>query len=138
VLTLVLIIGFTSWTEIARLVRAEMLKVRVSEFMLSAEASGIKIIRQVFRHALPNVIIPAITAITLGVASAILTESALSFLGVGVPADVVTWGSLLNEGRQNFSAWWLVVFPGIAIFTTVAAINILGDALSDAIDSTKR
>ncbi|MEO8086110.1 MAG: ABC transporter permease [Bacteroidota bacterium] len=138
VYALVLIIGFTSWTEIARLVRAEMLKVRSSEFMVSAEASGIKITRQVFRHALPNVIIPAVTAITLGVASAILTESALSFLGVGVPADVVTWGSLLNEGRQNFSAWWLVVFPGIAIFTTVTAINILGDSLSDVIDSSKR
>ncbi|CAN5480417.1 hypothetical protein BH11BAC1_BH11BAC1_23680 [soil metagenome] len=138
VYALVLIIGFTSWTEIARLVRAEMLKVRSSEFMLSAEASGIKITRQVFRHALPNVIIPALTAITLGVASAILTESALSFLGVGVPADVVTWGSLLNEGRQNFSAWWLVVFPGIAIFTTVTAINILGDAMSEVIDSSKR
>jgi len=133
ILSLVLIIGFTSWTEIARLVRAEMLKVRASEYMQSAEASGIKILRQVFRHALPNVIVPAITAITLGVASAILTESALSFLGIGVPADVVTWGSLLNEGRQNFSAWWLIVFPGLAIFSTVTAINILGSALADAI-----
>ncbi len=135
---LILIIGFTSWTEIARLVRAEMLKVRTSEFILSAEASGIKTVRQIFLHALPNVAIPAITAITLGVASAILIESSLSFLGIGVPADVVTWGSLLNEGRQNFSAWWLVVFPGIAIFTTVTSINILGDAFSESIDVTKR
>ncbi|MCX6273712.1 MAG: ABC transporter permease [Bacteroidetes bacterium] len=138
VINLVLIIGLTSWTDIARLVRAEMLKVRSAEYILSAEASGIKTIRQVYRHALPNVVIPAITAITLGIASAILTESALSFLGIGVPADVVTWGSLLNEGRQNFSAWWLVVFPGLAIFCTVTAFNIAGDALSESIDTTKR
>ena len=138
VANLVLIIGFTSWTDIARLVRAEMLKVRSAEYILSAEASGIKTIRQVYRHALPNVVIPAITAITLGIASAILTESALSFLGIGVPADVVTWGSLLNEGRQNFSAWWLVAFPGLAIFCTVTAFNIAGDALSESIDTTKR
>lgn len=138
VTNLVLIIGLTSWTDIARLVRAEMLKVRSAEYILSAEASGITMIRQVYRHALPNVVIPAITAITLGIASAILTESALSFLGIGVPADVVTWGSLLNEGRQNFSAWWLVAFPGLAIFCTVTAFNITGDALSESIDTTKR
>ena len=138
VMTLVLIIGFTSWTEIARLVRAEMLRVRASEYIQSAEASGIKTARQIFRHALPNVMIPAITAITLGIASAILIESALSFLGVGVPADVVTWGSLLNEGRQNFSAWWLVIFPGAAIFLTVTSINIFGDALGELMDVKKR
>jgi peptide/nickel transport system permease protein len=138
VINLVLIIGFTSWTDIARLVRAEMLKVRSAEYILSAEASGIKTIRQIYKHALPNVVIPAITAISLGIASAILTESALSFLGIGVPADVVTWGSLLNEGRQNFNAWWLVVFPGLAIFCTVTAFNISGDALSESIDTTNR
>jgi peptide/nickel transport system permease protein len=134
VMSLVLIIGFTSWTEIARLVRAEMLKAREMEFMQSAEASGIKITRQIFRHALPNILGPALTAITLGAAAAILIESGLSFLGVGVPADVVTWGSLLNEGRQNFSAWWLIVFPGIAIFITVASLNLLGDALNEMLD----
>jgi peptide/nickel transport system permease protein len=131
---LILIIGLTSWTEIARLVRAEMLWVRESEFMQAADASGITTARQIFRHALPNVILPGLTAVTLGVASAILTESALSFLGIGVPANVVTWGSMLNEGRQNFDAWWLVAFPGLAIFTTVLAINIAGDALSETID----
>jgi peptide/nickel transport system permease protein len=135
VVNLILIIGLTSWTEIARLVRAEMLRVRESDFILSAEASGIRTARQVFRHALPNVVIPALTAITLGVASAILIESSLSFLGIGVPSDVVTWGSLLNEGRQNFNAWWLVAFPGIAIFTTVTAIHILGDALNASISA---
>ena len=130
-MSLILIIGLTSWTEIARLVRAEMLKTRESEFMQSAEASGISMTRQIFRHALPNVLAPALTAITLGAASAILIESGLSFLGVGVPADVVTWGSLLNEGRQNFDAWWLVAFPGFAIFITVASLNLLGDALNE-------
>ena len=87
---------------------------------------------------MPNVLLPAITAITMGVASAILAESALSFLGVGVPGDVVTWGSLLNEGRQNFSAWWLVLFPGLAIFLTVTSVNIIGDALSEAVDSSRK
>ena len=99
--------------------------------MQSAEASGISMTRQIFRHALPNVLAPALTAITLGAASAMLIESGLSFLGVGVPADVVTWGSLLNEGRQNFDAWWLVAFPGFAIFITVASLNLLGDALNE-------
>ena len=131
--TLILVIGFTSWTGIARLVRAEMLRVRESEYLQSAEASGIGVVRRVFRHALPNVLLPAITAITLGVASAILTESALSFLGIGVPADVVTWGSLLNEARQNFGAWWIVVFPGLAIFSTVTAINIFGNAFNEGL-----
>jgi peptide/nickel transport system permease protein len=135
IVSLLLIIGFTSWTEVARLVRAEMLKTRESEFMLSAEASGIKTARQIFRHALPNILAPALTAITLGVAGAILTESALSFLGIGVPANVVTWGSLLNEGRQNFEAWWLIAFPGIAIFITVASLNLLGDALNEFMKS---
>jgi len=134
VLNLVLIIGFTSWTEITRLVRAEMLRVRESEYIQSGEASGVKTIRLLLRHALPNVLTPAITAVTLGVASAVLTESALSFLGIGVPGDVVTWGSLLSEGKQAFSAWWLVLFPGIAIFTTVSVINILGDNLRDSMN----
>ena len=137
IMSLILIIGLTSWTEIARLVRAEMLKTRESEFMQSAEASGISMTRQIFRHALPNVLAPALTAITLGAASAILIESALSFLGVGVPADVVTWGSLLNEGRQNFDAWWLVAFPGFAIFITVASLNLLGDALNEMLDKKR-
>ena len=130
-INLILIIGLTSWTEIARLVRAEMLFVRESEFMQSAEASGISMFRQIFRHALPNVLAPATTAILLGIASAILTESALSFLGIGVPVDIVTWGSLLNESRQNFNAWWLVIFPGLAIFTTLSTLTILGDALRE-------
>lgn len=135
VLNLILIIGLSSWTEIARLVRAEMLRVRESEYVQSAVVSGINSFRIIFRHALPNVLAPALTAITLGVASAILVESALSFLGIGVPGDVVTWGSLLNEGQQNFSAWWLVLFPGLAIFITVSAINILGDALNESLEA---
>ncbi len=132
--TLVLIIGLTSWTEIARLVRAEMLRIRESEFIQSATASGIPTMRLIFRHALPNALAPALTAITFGVASAILIESALSFLGIGVPANIVTWGSLLNEGKQNFNAWWLVVFPGIAIFFTVTALNIFGEALNEELN----
>ena len=86
------------------------------------------------RHILPNALAPVLVSVVLGIASAILTESALSFLGVGVPADLVTWGSLLHEVRSNTSAWWLAVFPGLAIFLAVMAYNLLGEGLRDALD----
>ncbi|HET6226304.1 MAG TPA: ABC transporter permease [Bacteroidia bacterium] len=128
------IIGLTSWTSIARLTRAEFMRVATLDYIQSAQALGFKQRRIIFRHALPNAIAPALVAIAFGVASAILLESALSFLGVGVPADLVTWGSLLNSGREKFQAWWLVIFPGFAIFVTVTVYNLLGEGLRDALD----
>jgi peptide/nickel transport system permease protein len=95
---------------------------------------GFNEIRIIFRHALPNGIAPALVAIAFGIASAILVESGLSFLGIGVPPDVVTWGSLVNAGRENFQAWWLVIYPGLAIFITVTIYNLLGEGLRDALD----
>ena len=135
---LILIIGFTSWTEIARFTRAELLRARNSDYIATARALGLSDVRIIIKHALPNALAPATIAIVFGIASAILIESGLSFLGIGVPHDVVTWGSLLFAGKENFEAWWLVIFPGIAIFTTVTALNLVGDGLRDAMDVRSR
>ncbi len=134
IMNVMLIIGLTTWTTIARLTRAEFLKVSKLEYIQAAKSMGLNEFRIIFRHALPNAFAPALVAIVFGVASAILIESALSFLGIGVPPATVTWGSLLNSGRSQFSAWWLVVFPGLAIFITVTIYNLLGEGLRDALD----
>ncbi len=131
---LMIIIGLTAWTGIARLTRAEFLKVSNMEYIQAAKSLGINEFRIIFKHALPNAFAPALVAIAFGVASAILIESSLSFLGIGVPPSTVTWGSLLNLGREQFSAWWLLAFPGFAIFLTVTVYNLLGEGLRDAFD----
>ena len=123
------IIGLTSWTHIARYTRAEVLRIRSLEFVTAAEATGLRSGRVLFMHVLPNALAPVWVNMAFGIASAILIESGLSFLGIGVPVETVTWGSMLNSGRMNFEAWWLVVFPGLAIFLTVTAYNLLGEAL---------
>jgi peptide/nickel transport system permease protein len=131
---LMLIIGLTSWTGIARITRAEFLKIRNLEYIAAGQSLGFNEARIIFRHALPNGVAPAFIAVAFGIASAILIESGLSFLGIGVPADVVTWGSLLSSGREAFQAWWLVIFPGCAIFLTVTVYNLLGEGVRDALD----
>lgn len=134
VLNLILIIGLTSWTEMARFTRAEMLSLREQDFIQSARSLGLKESTILLKHALPNGIATAMVALTFGVSAAILIESGLSFLGIGVEPGTVTWGMLLSEGRSNFSAWWLVVFPGLAIFATVTALNFIGEALREVMD----
>lgn len=134
IVNLMLIIGLTRWTGIARFTRAEFLKIKNLEYVQAGQSLGFSEARIIFKHALPNGVAPALVAIAFGVAAAILIESSLSFLGVGVPPDVVTWGSLISSGRENFSAWWLVIFPGLAIFVTVAVYNLLGEGLRDATD----
>ncbi|MEI6816469.1 MAG: ABC transporter permease [Bacteroidota bacterium] len=134
----VLIIGFTSWTGIARLTRAEFLRIREFEYIAAAKSLGYSQFRVIFRHAMPNAIGPAMVAISFGIAGAILIESSLSFLYIGVPMDTVSWGRLLAEGREQFSAWWLVVFPGICIFVTVTIYNLIGEGLRDAFDPKTR
>jgi peptide/nickel transport system permease protein len=129
-----IIIGLTNWTGIARLTRAEMLRVRQLEYIQSARALGYRSWRIVLRHALPNAIAPALIAISIGVANAILIESSLSFIGVGVPTTIETWGSLISSGRENFSAWWMVLFPGFCILITVLSLNLIGEGLRDALD----
>ncbi len=131
---LMAIIGLTSWTGIARFTRAEFLRTRSLEFIDAARSLGYNEGRVIFRHALPNSLAPVFVSIAFGIASAILIESGLSFLGIGVPDDIVTWGQMLSKGRQEFEASWLVYWPGFAIFVTVTAYNLIGEALRDALD----
>ncbi|MGQ9863304.1 MAG: ABC transporter permease [Bacteroidia bacterium] len=128
------VIGLTSWTGIARFMRGEMLKVRNLEYIQAAQALGYPAFRTIFIHAIPNALAPVLVSIAFGIASAILVESGLSYLGIGVPITTVTWGALLSSARNALGAWWLAVFPGIAIFVTVTLFNILGEGLRDALD----
>ena len=132
--TIILIIGVIGWTSITRFVRAELLKIRNLEYIQAAKAMGFSHRRILFRHALPNAIGPVLITIAFGIASAILAEATLSFLGIGVGTDV-TWGSLLKNARQQRDAWWLAVFPGLAIFGLVLIFNLIGEGLKEAIDS---
>lgn len=132
-----LVIGFTQWTSIARLVRAEVLRIKQLPYVESAISLGLPDFRVIVRHILPNAIPPMMVSFSFGVASAILIEATLSFLGLGVPDDVVTWGGMLSQGKGYNAPWWLVIIPGFAIFTTVAAFNIIGDQLQVIFDPKK-
>jgi peptide/nickel transport system permease protein len=124
---IILLIGCTSWTGTARMQRGEVLRLKKEGFVEAATALGYSSFRIMFHHLIPGTF--RVTSITLifGIASAILTEAGLSFIGVGVPHDIVTWGTLLSDARENFSSWWLVVFPGLMIFVVVYSLNRLGD-----------
>jgi len=129
------IIGLTNWMGVARLVRAEFLSLREREFVLAARALGAGDARLIWRHLLPNALAPVMVSATLGVAGAILTESALSFLGLGVQPPTPSWGNMLTMGQANIEiAWWLSVFPGLAILVTVMSYNLLGEGIREAID----
>jgi peptide/nickel transport system permease protein len=132
------IIGATGWTGIARLTRGEFLRLRNAEFVMAARAAGAGPLRIMLRHILPNALAPVLVPITFGIASAILTESSLSFLGFGPPPPTASWGSVLNDARSNLTMWWLVVFPGLAIFLTVLAYNLVGEGLQEATDPRLR
>lgn len=133
--TIMIALGLTSWTSEARYVRGEFLRIREMEFAQAARASGARDWRIIFRHLLPNALAPLIVSASFGVAFAILTESALSFLGLGVPLPTASWGSILATAQEHIQyAWWIVLFPGLAIFSTVAAFNIIGERLRDALD----
>jgi len=132
------IIGATGWTGIARLTRGEFLRLKNTEFVMAARAAGAGPLRIMLRHILPNALAPVLVPITFGIASAILTESSLSFLGFGPPPPTASWGSILNDARSNLTMWWLVVFPGLAIFLTVLAYNLVGEGLQEATDPRLR
>jgi peptide/nickel transport system permease protein len=135
IFNIMIVIGITGWTGIARLVRGEFLKYKNHEFTLAARALGIPDWKIIFKHILPNAIPPALVSITFGIAGAILTESALSFLGFGVQPPTPSWGETLSQAREHITvAWWLAVYPGIAIFITVTCYNLLGEGLRDALD----
>lgn len=135
IFNIMLVIGITSWPGLARMVRAEFLSLREQEFVLAAKALGASDSRIIFRHILPNAMAPIIVSATLQIGGAILTESSLSFLGLGIPEPFPSWGSILNAGRTNLrQAPWITFFPGIFIFLTVLAFNYVGDGLRDALD----
>lgn len=135
---LMVLIGLTSWTPVARFMRGEVLRVRNLDYVSAATALGYSTPRVIFRHVMPNAIAPVLIFAAFGIVSAILLESALSFLGFGVPPTVVTWGSVLYKARESTYSWWLAVFPGLMIFITVSAFNFIGDALRDATDPRLR
>ncbi|NNE28690.1 MAG: ABC transporter permease [Saprospiraceae bacterium] len=129
-----IILGFLFWPTIARYMRAEMLKLRERNFLESYKALGFSSRRIFFRHGLPNGLSPVLITLAFGMGGAILAEAILSFIGIGIPLDEVTWGSMLNEARRNFSAWWIAILPGIMIFLAVFSLNILGEGLSQLLD----
>ncbi len=132
------VIGLTSWMGTARLVRAEFLSLREQEFVLGAKALGISDFLIIFKHILPNALTPVLVSATIGVATAILTEAGLSFLGFGVPPPQATWGNILSEGKNYlFDAPWLTIIPGIAILIVVLAFNLIGEWIRTALNPRK-
>jgi len=137
--TIMTVIGLTGWMGVARLVRAEFLTLREREFVIWSESVGAGALRIVFRHILPNAVAPILVAMTLGIPAAILTEAGLSFLGLGVQPPYATWGNILNDGRDYIEiAWWLTLYPGLAILITVLSYNLVGEGIRDALDPRLR
>ena len=134
---IMLIIGLIGWTGIARFTRAELLRIRREPYIEAARALGYGHGRILLHHALPNALTPVLIALAFGIANAVLLEAFLSFLGIGLPANSVTWGTLLNLARSAPKAWWLALFPGLAIFVTVTAFNLIGDGLTEAMRERK-
>jgi peptide/nickel transport system permease protein len=129
------VIGLTGWMGTCRLVRAEFLSLKEREYVLAAQSLGASDIRVIFRHILPNAMAPVLVSLTFGVAGAILTESGLSFLGLGVQPPDPSWGNILTQGKSAIEiAWWLSVYPGLAILVTVLGYNLLGEGIRDALD----
>jgi peptide/nickel transport system permease protein len=137
--TIMAVIGLTGWMGVARLVRAEFLALKEREFVIWSQSIGASAFRIIWRHILPNAMGPVLVAMTLGIPAAILTESGLSFLGLGVRPPYATWGNILNEGKEVIElAWWLSVYPGLAILVTVLSYNLLGEGIRDALDPRLR
>jgi peptide/nickel transport system permease protein len=136
---IMIVIGLTSWMGVTRLVRAEFLSLHGREFILASRTLGAKDGRLIFKHLLPNSLTPIIVSSVLGIASAVLVESGLSFLGLGVQAPQASWGNILTDGKEYIQfAWWLSLFPGLAILITVLGYNLLGEGLRDALDPRSR
>ncbi|OGW38423.1 MAG: peptide ABC transporter permease [Nitrospirae bacterium RBG_13_39_12] len=132
---IMIVIGITSWMGVARLVRAEFLSLKEREFVLAAKALGATDYRIIFRHIMVNSMAPVLVSAILGIAGAVLVESALSFLGIGIQPPDPSWGNILTLGKDNIEiAWWLSVFPGLAILITVLGYNLLGEGIRDSID----
>ena len=136
---IMIVIGLTSWMGTTRFVRAEFLSLREQDFVSAANAMGIKDISIIFRHMIPNAIAPVLVSATIGIAGAILTEAALSFLGIGVPPPHATWGNILSDGKKFlFDAPWLTYIPGLSILIVVLSFNLFGEGLRDALNPKLR
>jgi peptide/nickel transport system permease protein len=132
---IMIVIGLTSWMGVTRLVRADFITLRERDFVKAARAIGASNMRIIFIHILPNAMASILVAATLGIAGAILTESALSFLGIGVQPPTPSWGNILTAGKDNIDiAWWLSLYPGLAILITVVGYNLLGEGIRDLLD----
>jgi peptide/nickel transport system permease protein len=132
---IMIVIGLTGWTGAARFVRAEFLKLKQLDFVMASRALGASNARLIFIHMLPNSMAPVLVSAVFGIAGAILTESSLSFLGFGVPPPTPSWGDILSQSRDYIEfAWWLTIFPGLAIFLSITAYNLVGEGLRDAMD----
>ena len=135
VLLIILVIGFTGWARFTRVVRADVYSIKSRDFVLAARASGVRPLRIIFRHILPNVLGPVIVLASLGIGGIIILESALSFLGLGVRPPMPSWGVILSDGRQYITTYpHIVISPGVLIVITVLAFNFLGDGVRDALD----
>ncbi|HEY3712105.1 MAG TPA: ABC transporter permease [Amycolatopsis sp.] len=131
----VLVLGFTGWVSYARVIRSEVLSLRTRDYVTEARAIGVGDLTIMRRHLLPNVMAPLATIGTLHVAAAIVAEASLSYLGLGVPKQTVTWGGMLSDGQLYLgTSWWVAVFPGLALMITALAVNITGDVLRDVAD----
>jgi peptide/nickel transport system permease protein len=139
IVNIMVVIGLTSWTDVARLVRGEILSLKEREFIQAAKVIGMKDSRVILKHLLPNALGPVLVVATLGIGGAILIESSLSYLGLGVQPPTPSWGNMLEEGKEHLTdAWWLITFPGLAIFLTVLGYNLLGEGLRDYLDPRLR
>lgn len=139
IINVMVVIGLTGWMGVARLVRAETMSVKNREYIIAAHLAGLSHARILFKHILPNVLAPVFVTAALGMAGAILTESSLSFLGLGVQPPTPSWGNILTSGKDNIMfAWWLSFFPGVAILLTALGYNMLGEGLRDIIDPKKK
>jgi peptide/nickel transport system permease protein len=135
IFNIMVIIGITRWTGIARYTRGEFLRLKNEDFAYAARALGASDRKVIFRHILPNSLAPILVSATFGIAAAILVEAALSFLGLGVQPPTPSWGAMLSDAREFIEvSWWLALFPGLGIFITVTAYNLLGEGLRDASD----
>jgi peptide/nickel transport system permease protein len=133
-LKLILVLGITAWVSYARVIRSEVLSIKTSDYILAAQTVGVGEVRIMVKHIFPNIIARAVTISTFQVATAIISESSLSFLGLGIPPTIPTWGNMLYAGQLYMSsAWWLSLFPGVCIMLVVLSINILGDVLRDCL-----
>ena len=137
--TVIFVLGITGWVQFSRVVRSEVLSIRTSEYIMAAQTVGVGSFRILSKHILPNIVAPAVTISTAQIANAILAESSLSFLGLGIPPTTPTWGNILHSGQIFMgTAWWISFFPGICITLIVLSISLMGDVLRDFMDPKYR